>query len=131
MNSCNTILLYCRSCWTQGVEKRFKGKSLREKRSNKNRNRISCGRLTSHLTRGKYHKVCLRHYINQGLLIKDKQFDFSTSIFIGGYKKQKVIYSSSQLGMTRTYLHPKNTTSENCPRPFLDLFRGNVQNTQA
>ena len=22
-------------------------------------------------------------------------------------------------------------TSENCPRPFLDLFRGNVQNTQA
>ena len=31
-------------------------------------------------------------------------------------------------GSTATSSH--NTTSENCPRPFLDLFRGNAQNTQ-
>ena len=43
------------------------------------------------------------------MLIKDNQFDFSTSIFIGRYKKQKVIHSSSQLRMTRTDFHPKNT----------------------
>ena len=77
MDSCNTILLYCRSCRTQGVEKHFKGKSRREKRSNKNGDQISCGGLTSHLTRGKYPKVCQQHYINEGLLIIDNQFDYS------------------------------------------------------
>ena len=109
MNSCNTIILFCKSCRTQGVEKHFKGRSLREKRGNKNGNHISCGGLTSHLTKGMYHKVCQQYYRNEGILIKDNQFDFSTFIFIGRYKKQKIIHSSSQSGMTRTDFHQKNT----------------------
>ena len=100
MESRDTVLLYCRSCQTQGVEKRFKGKSLPMKRSNKNGNRKSCGGLINHLTKGKYHQVCQQYYRKEGLLIKDNIFDFSTSIFIGRYKKQKVIHSSSQLGMS-------------------------------
>ena len=100
MDSCSTILLCCRSCRTQSVEKHFKGRSLQEKRSNKNGNRKSCGGLINHLTKGKYHQVCQQYYRKEGLLIKDNIFDFSTSIFIGRYKKQKVIHSSSQLGMS-------------------------------
>ena len=112
MDSCDTVLLYCRSCQTRGVEERFKEKSLPEKRSNYNGNQISCGGLTpSNLTRGKYHKVCQQCYRNKGLLIKVNQFEFSASIFIGRYKKQKVIHSWSQLEMTITDCSPKNTSN--------------------
>ena len=109
MESRDTVLLFCKSCQNQGVQKRFKRKSRWTKRSNKDGNRISCGGLSSHLTRGNHHKVCQQYYINEGLLIKDNQFDFSMSIFIGRYKKQKVINSSSQLGMMRADFSPKNT----------------------
>ena len=110
MDSWNTIQLYCRSCRTKGITKYFKGKSRQDKRRNKNGNRISSQGLTTHLTRGRNHKVCRQHYVNEGLLIHDNQFDFSTSIFIGGYKKQKVAHYLSQLGMTRTDIDTNNTS---------------------
>ena len=110
MDSWNTIQLYCRCCHIKGVKKYFKGKSLLDKRRNKNGYRISCQGLTSHLTRGSNHTVCKEHYVNEGLLIHDNRFDFSTSIFIGGYKKRKVVHSLSQLGMTRMDTDTNNTS---------------------
>ena len=102
MEARDTLLLYCRSCRNQGVEKHFKGKSLPPKKCNRNDHRISCGGLTSHLTRGQYHNICQQYYINEGLLIKDNKCDFFMSIFIGRFEKRKDFHTSSQMGTTTT-----------------------------